>query len=305
MSSDVAARTDDDLDFEPDPDQEMSKPPHEEDEDELGQIKFVSVSKLRCPQCEFLKFKNIDTWKNHVVGHWRLAGMKSDYVITCFVEDCQLAPQDEQFEERLDCLAKHFLGDHHFQQDAYRKCDICQMEFTEERKYSSHMRKHDEAFTCDLCHKEVKGRIWFEKHVKKCEGDERPKWARKEPVVEPGEDKEVLEIYGKEYDVHWGTVTNTYTQVTRIVARSWIEGKGWAGKGATRDEARSKLIKYLKDHVKKTMDAGLYQLEDGELVPEPTLTEASSGKKLSCPKCGTQFSKKTNLELHMFMHRKK
>ena len=33
----------------------------------------------------------------------------------------------------------------------------------------------------------------------------------------------MLEIYGKEYDVHWGTVTNTWTKVTRIVARSWIE----------------------------------------------------------------------------------
>ena len=142
------------------------------------------------------------------------------------------------------------------------------MEFTEERKYRSHMRKH-EAFTCDLCHKEVKGRIWFKKHVKKCEGDARPSWARKEPC----EDKEVVEIYGKEYDVHWGTVTNTSTKVTRVVPGLWIEGKGWAGKGETHAEARSKLINYLKDHVKKTMDAGLYQLEDGELVPEPTLTE--------------------------------
>jgi hypothetical protein len=35
-------------------------------------------------------------------------------------------------------------------------------------------------------------------------------------------------------------------KVSRIVARAWIEGKGWAGKGATRDEARSNLIKYLK-----------------------------------------------------------
>ena len=95
--------------------------------------------------------------------------------------------------------------------------------------------------------------------------------------------------------------------MTRIVARSWIEGKAWAGKGSTKDEARSKLIKYLKDHIKKTMDKGLYQLEDGELVPEPTLTETSrypkKGVKLSCDRCGTQFSKKSNLELHMFMHR--
>ncbi len=25
--------------------------------------------------------------------------------------------------------------------------------------------------------------------------------------------------------------------------------------------------------------------------------------KASCPECGTQFSKRANLELHMFMHR--
>lgn len=84
----------------------------------------------------------------------------------------------------------------------------------------------------------------------------------------------MLEIYGKEYDVHWGEVTNTFTKVrslakcsenrmvqypwdwsitshhntqaTRIVARAWIQGKAWAGKGENRDEARSKLIKYLK-----------------------------------------------------------
>ena len=36
------------------------------------------------------------------------------------------------------------------------------------------------------------------------------------------------------------------TQATRIVARAWIQGKAWAGKGENRDEARSKLIKYLK-----------------------------------------------------------
>ena len=35
-------------------------------------------------------------------------------------------------------------------------------------------------------------------------------------------------------------------QATRIVARAWIQGKAWAGKGESRDEARGKLIKYLK-----------------------------------------------------------
>ena len=34
--------------------------------------------------------------------------------------------------------------------------------------------------------------------------------------------------------------------MTRTVARAWIEGKAWAGKGENRDEARNMLIKYLK-----------------------------------------------------------
>lgn len=303
MAAEVASKTDEVLDFEPD--QEMGQGKASKDATHITEEVIGSVvSKLRCPQCEFLKFKNIDQWKNHVIGHWRLAGMKADYAISCFVEECSYTPKDEQFEERLEELANHFVKVHKFEQEAYRKCDICQMEFTEERKYNSHMRKHDESFTCDLCQKKLLGKFWFEKHIKTCVGDDRPKWAQQNPVVAPGEDREVLEIYGKEYDVYWGTVTNTYTNVERIVARSWIEGKAWAGKGATRDEARSKLIKYLKDHVKKTMDAGLYQLEEGELVPEPTLTDPGN-KKLVCNKCGTQFSKKTNLELHMFMHRNK
>ena len=264
------------------------------------------ITRLRCNQCEFLKFKNIDQWKNHVVGHWRLSGMKNDFEVICFT-DCSYSPKDDNFDDRLSKMGQHFIATHSFKQDAYRKCDICNMDFMEERKYNSHMRKHDESFKCDLCKKKITGRTWWEKHIETCVGDERPKWARLPAQVAPGEDKEVLEIYGKEYDVHWGKVTNTFTKVTRIVARSWIEGKAWAGKGSTRDEARSKLIKYLKDHIKKTMEKGLYQLEDGELVPEPTLTETSKspkkGVKLSCDLCGTQFSKKANLELHMFMHR--
>ena len=63
----------------------------------------------------------------------------------------------------------------------------------------------------------------------------------------------------------------------------------------------------MKDHIKKTMEKGLYTLEDGELVPEPTVTEASKASskpvKLSCDMCGTRFTKRENLELHMFMHR--
>ena len=39
------------------------------------------VTKLSCAQCEFLSFKNIDAWKNHFVGHWRLDGMTNDYKV--------------------------------------------------------------------------------------------------------------------------------------------------------------------------------------------------------------------------------
>ena len=39
------------------------------------------VSSLRCAQCEFLSFKNIDEWKNHFIGHWRLEGMKNDFKV--------------------------------------------------------------------------------------------------------------------------------------------------------------------------------------------------------------------------------
>jgi len=301
----------DDLDFEPETQVEpTNKDEINEEEAETVDENMESaetVSRLRCNQCEFLKFKNIDQWKNHVVGHWRLSGMKNDFEVECFTEDCSFSPRDDNFDDRLSKMGQHFISTHSFKQDAYRKCDICNMDFMEERKYNSHMRKHDESFKCDLCKKKITGRTWWEKHIETCVGDERPKWARQPAQVTPGEDKEVLEIYGKEYDVYWGKVTNTFTKVTRIVARSWIEGKAWAGKGSSKDEARSKLIKYLKDHIKKTMEKGLYQLEDGELVPEPTLTETSKspkkGVKLSCDLCGTQFSKKANLELHMFMHR--
>jgi len=276
----------DDLDFEPEAnntadtgeDVEMVK--NTEDENYVPENVEI-IKRLRCNQCEFLKFKNIDQWKNHIVGHWRLSGMKTEYQVVCFCEGCLFSPKDDNFDDRLSKMGGHFIKVHQFSQDAYRKCDLCK--------------------------KKITGRSWYEKHTKTCTGDERPKWARGPVEISPGEDKEVLEIYGKEYDVHWGKVTNTFTKVTRIVARSWIEGKAWAGKGDTRDEARSKLIKYLKDHIKKTMEKGLYTLEDGELVPEPTMTEASRtpGKhvKLACDMCGTRFTKKENLELHMFMHR--
>jgi len=283
----------------------------EEDKLDFEGPEAEEIVKLKCSQCEFLSFRNIDQWKNHVVGHWRLAGMEPDYEVVCFAAHCSHSPKDDNMYERLSKLGQHFMEVHSFKQAVYKKCDICTLDFMEERKYNSHMRKHDESFQCELCKKKITGKLWFERHTRDCTGDERPKWAREGPVLAPGEDKEVLEIYGKEYDVHWGEVVNTFTKVSRIVARAWIEGKAWAGKGETRDEARTKLIKFLKDNVKKRMDRGLYTLEDGELIPEPTLTEkgkanklaTKKGAKMSCSQCGTQFSKKANLELHMLMHK--
>lgn len=279
----------------------------ESDEEEGFEMDGDSLTRLRCLQCEFLKFKNIDEWKNHCVGHWRLGGMK-ERKSRCFVMGCQFRTADKDPDQRLGQLGDHFMQEHNFKQTAFRKCDICNMEFMEERKYNTHMRKHDPSFTCKLCKRKITGKFWYRKHIDKCYGDARPSWARKTVEVAPGEDKEVLEIYGKEYDVYWGNVTNTFTKKTRIVARAWIKGKAWAGKGETRDEARTNLLKYLKDHIKKSMDKGLYTLEDGELVPEPVLSETpappTKPAKSSCPECGTQFSKRANLELHMFMHRK-
>jgi len=278
----------------------------EEDDDDMEDGFEIegALTRLRCLQCEFLKFKNVDQWKNHCIGHWRLDGMKKQKM-RCFVLGCKYRARE------LGKLGGHFIDVHGFKQAAYRKCDICNLDFMEERKYNVHMRKHDPSFTCDLCKKKITGKFWYRKHIETCYGDDRPSWAKKQVEVKPGEDKEVLEIYGKEYDVHWGTVTNTFTQETRIVARAWIEGKAWTGKADNRDEARNKLIKSLKGHIKKAMDKGLYTLEDGELVPEPVLSEtpapptkpAPPAGKVSCPDCGTQFAKRANLELHMFMHR--
>jgi len=323
MSSSVGHQRyeDEDLDFEPAEAAQLSRSMDSEMSEQPPSLSSEVVTRLRCSQCEFLKFKNIDQWKNHMVGHWRLSGMKTEFELVCFVTECYFTNHEDNFEERLSKMGEHFIQQHSFKQDAYRKCDICNLEFMEERKYNSHMRKHDESFKCELCNKKITGRSWYERHKQTCVGDERPKWARKPAEAGPGEDKEVLEIYGKEYDVYWGHCTNTFTKVTRIAARAWIEGKAWAGKGATKEEARSKLIKYLREHIKKTLDKGLYTLEDGELVPEPSLSsdrnyllpernvpkekkQAPSGPtKLACEQCGTQFSKKSNLELHMFMHR--
>merc|ERR1712226_1800398 len=70
-------------------------------------------------------------------------------------------------------MGMHFIEVHSFKQDAYRKCNICNLEFAEERKYNSHMRKHDESFQCELCKRKITGRLWFERHQKECEGGER------------------------------------------------------------------------------------------------------------------------------------
>ena len=35
---------------------------------------------------------------------------------------------------------------------------------------------------------------------------------------------------------------------------------------------------YIQDHVKRTMEKGLYTLEDGELIPEPTLSDKGKVK---------------------------
>jgi len=309
---DVDAHEQEELDYEPAKEDNKDEENMDEietiEEDEGYEIEEGDLTRLRCIHCEFLKFKNIDEWKNHFIGHWRLSGMQGDKT-QCFLKGCMYSQSESNISQRLSKLGQHFIDEHKFKQAAYRKCEVCKIEFYEERKYNTHMKKHDPSFTCDLCKKNITGKLWFRKHIEKCYGDVRPSWARQPVEVEPGEDKEVLEIYGKEYDVRWGTVTNTFTKKTRICARAWIEGKGWVGRGESRDEARNMLIKALKNHIKRTMDKGLYTLEDGEIVPEPTLSEtpapptASSNKKSSCPQCGTQFSKRANLELHMFMHR--
>ena len=147
--------------------------------------------------------------------------------MVCFVENCKFSPKHDSMYERLNKLGTHFIEVHSFKQDAYRynsaidpiillikslprKCNICNLDFAEERKYNSHMRKHDESFQCEKCKRKITGRLWwvkdekwvclkisantlcrFERHQKECEGDERPKWAREAPVLNPGEDKEV------------------------------------------------------------------------------------------------------------------
>ena len=117
----------DDLDFEPEPEQVPEPSAREETEtvpDGYLPDSIETISTLRCSQCEFLKFKNIDLWKNHIVGHWRLAGMKTEYEVLCFCEGCRYCPRDDNFQDRLSKMGDHFIKVHEFSQDAYRKCDI-------------------------------------------------------------------------------------------------------------------------------------------------------------------------------------
>ena len=172
------------LDFEPEP-----SPAEEEatENNEKAEVEMVAqdpsvhdddyvpdyveqIKMLRCSQCEFLKFKNIDQWKNHISGHWRVSGMKTEFGVICFCEGCDYCPENDNFEERLSRMGDHFIKVHQFSQDAYRKCDICSVDFMEERKYNSHMRKHDEKFKCELCGKKITGRSWYDKHMKECTG---------------------------------------------------------------------------------------------------------------------------------------
>ena len=115
----------DDLDFEPEVVTETSTG-NRKDTVPDGYLppNIETIARLRCSQCEFLKFKNIDQWKNHIVGHWRLAGMKTEYEVLCFCQDCSYCPMDDNFHDRLSKMGDHFIKVHEFRQDAYRKCDI-------------------------------------------------------------------------------------------------------------------------------------------------------------------------------------
>ena len=111
----------DDLDFEPENQVEKD----EKNDDAVENMESAEiVTRLRCIQCEFLKFKNIDQWKNHIVGHWRLAGMKTEYEVLCFCQDCNYCPKDDNFNERLSKMGDHFIKVHEFTQETFKRCDI-------------------------------------------------------------------------------------------------------------------------------------------------------------------------------------
>ena len=112
----------DDLDFEPE--LEFAATTEEKVPDGYMPDTVETINRLRCSQCEFLKFKNIDQWKNHIVGHWRLAGMKTEYEVLCFSEDCSYCPKDDNFNERLSKMGEHFIKVHQFTQETFKRCDI-------------------------------------------------------------------------------------------------------------------------------------------------------------------------------------
>ena len=115
----------------------------EEDKLDFEGPEAEEMDKLLCSQCEFLKFKNIDQWKNHVVGHWRLAGMTNDFEVPgycltgclivpqfaclivssrlplqvlCFGHGCSFSPKDDNVNVRLSKLGEHFIEVHSFKQ---------------------------------------------------------------------------------------------------------------------------------------------------------------------------------------------
>ena len=116
----------DDLDFEPEQDSTAPAEPSlaEQIPDGYMPDTVETIHRLRCSQCEFLKFKNIDQWKNHIVGHWRLAGMKTEYEVLCFCQDCNYCPKDDNFNERLSKMGEHFIKVHEFTQETFKRCDI-------------------------------------------------------------------------------------------------------------------------------------------------------------------------------------
>ena len=109
--------------------------------------------------------------------YFKCTDFQFSFQVVCFGENCKYSPKDDNMYERLSNLGMHFIEVHSFKQDAYRwnidclgqtkfepwirKCNICNLEFAEERKYNSHMRKHDESFQCELCKRKITGRLWY------------------------------------------------------------------------------------------------------------------------------------------------
>ena len=49
---------------------------------------------------------------------------------------------------------------------------------------------------------------------------------------------------------------------------------------------KKKYYEHFQGHIKKAMDKGLYTLEDGELVPEPVLSETPAPPTKPAPPAG-------------------